>query len=73
MDQIDRILSEIERIKAEVLEIKKITVLTFAEKEVYDCMKKGMSRRKIAEALFKSEDTVKVQVRSIKRKLELNN
>lgn len=76
MNQTDRLLEEVEsllnrvlEIKTELLEIKKAEELSRSEREVYTFMRQGLSRRKIAEALFKSEETIKKQVKSIRRKL----
>ncbi len=55
---------------SKIKEDKKIQVLTSSEREIYKLQKKGYCRKKIAETLFKSVETVKKQMQSIKRKLD---
>ncbi|KAB2488194.1 response regulator transcription factor [Priestia endophytica] len=52
-------------------EEKKMRLLTSSEQEVYRLQKKGYSRTKIAEQLFKSVNTVKKQIQSIRKKLNI--
>lgn len=52
-------------------EEKKMRLLTSSEREVYNLQKKGYSRTKIAEHLFKSVSTVKKQIQSIRKKLNI--
>ncbi|MGG1215882.1 response regulator transcription factor [Priestia endophytica] len=52
-------------------EEKKMRLLTSSEREVYTLQKKGYSRTKIAEHLFKSVSTVKKQIQSIRKKLNI--
>ncbi|MFP7176506.1 response regulator transcription factor [Priestia filamentosa] len=52
-------------------EEKKMRLLTSSEREVYTLQKKGYSRAKIAEHLFKSVSTVKKQIQSIRKKLNI--
>ncbi len=47
--------------------------LTRREHEVLECLAKGMSNKRIAEALYISENTVKNHVRNILEKLQLNS
>lgn len=44
-------------------------VLTPIERQVYDLREKGMNRNEIAKALFKSEETVKKQIKQIQVKI----
>jgi LuxR family maltose regulon positive regulatory protein len=48
-------------------------VLTVREQEVLRQLREGMTRRQIAEADFRSENTVKTQMRSLYRKLEASD
>lgn len=54
---------------SKIKEEKKMRLLTTSEQEVYILKQKGYSRKKIAEKLFKSVETVKKQIQSIKKKL----
>lgn len=47
--------------------------LTPREREILAQLRSGMSRREIAEETFRSENTVKAQMRSLYRKLESND
>jgi DNA-binding NarL/FixJ family response regulator len=47
--------------------------ITRREREVLQCLAKGMSNKKIAEELYISENTVKNHVRNILEKLQLNS
>ena len=51
-------------------QLPKRPVLTAREQEVLRQLRAGMTRRQIAEAGFRSENTVKSQMRSLYRKLE---
>jgi DNA-binding NarL/FixJ family response regulator len=59
------LLSKLTKLKEE----EKMRLLTNSEKEVYKLKQKGLSRKKIAEKLFKSVETVKKQIQSINKKL----
>lgn len=48
---------------------RELRTLTPSEQEIYILQQKGYSKKKIAEMLFKSVETVKKQIQSIKRKL----
>ncbi|WP_372631071.1 response regulator transcription factor [Cohnella sp.] len=52
-----------------VREELKLMTLTPMEREVYRLKCKGFSKRQIADRLFKSENTIKTQMRSIREKL----
>lgn len=54
---------------AKIKEEKKVQLLTPSEQEVYYLQQKGFSRNKIAETLYKSVDTVKKHMQSIRKKL----
>lgn len=56
---------------ARLKEAKKVQILTPSELEIYYLQQKGYSKSKIAEMLFKSADTVKKHMQSIRRKLKL--
>lgn len=49
---------------------RKASVLTPAEREVYKLKEKGLSRSQIAETLFKSVETIKKQLKTIKGKMK---
>lgn len=49
---------------------RKLKILTPTEREVYDLQEKGLSKPQIAQQLFKSVETVKKQLKFIKRKIE---
>lgn len=57
----------ISRIKKE----RQMKVLTPSEQEIYILQQKGYGKKQIAEMLFKSVNTVKKQVQSIRRKLNI--
>ncbi|MBZ5752608.1 MULTISPECIES: response regulator transcription factor [Metabacillus] len=46
-----------------------LSVLTPMEREVYELKKQGLNKTQIAERLFKSINTIKSQIRSIRNKL----
>jgi DNA-binding NarL/FixJ family response regulator len=52
---------------------EQIKNLTEAEKEVYELLEEGYSQSKIEIALYKSHSAVKMQIRSILRKLGVKN
>lgn len=47
--------------------------LTVAEKELLDCVREGLTNVEIANKLFKSEETIKVQLKSIYKKLNVKS
>ncbi|OIS57160.1 LuxR family transcriptional regulator [Bacillus subtilis] len=49
---------------------RKASVLTPAEREVFKLKEKGLSRAQIAEKLFKSVETIKKQLKTIKEKIK---
>lgn len=49
---------------------RKASVLTPAEREVFKLKEKGLSRAQIAEELFKSVETIKKQLKTIKEKIK---
>lgn len=49
---------------------RKLKILTPTEREVYDLQEKGLSKPQIAQQLFKSVETVKKQLKFIKRKMK---
>ncbi|WP_352437385.1 response regulator transcription factor [Bacillus pumilus] len=49
---------------------RKASILTPAEREVYKLKEKGLTRGQIAEHLFKSVETIKKQLKMIKKKLK---
>ncbi|MCY7575641.1 MULTISPECIES: response regulator transcription factor [Bacillus] len=49
---------------------RKASILTPAEREVYKLKEKGLTRVQIAEHLFKSVETIKKQLKTIKEKLK---
>ncbi|WP_317906571.1 response regulator transcription factor [Bacillus subtilis] len=49
---------------------RKARVLTPAEREVFRLKEKGLTRAQIAEKLFKSVETIKKQLKTIKRKIK---
>ncbi|MCY8737555.1 response regulator transcription factor [Bacillus haynesii] len=49
---------------------RKASVLTPAEREVYKLKEKGLSRTQIAKKLFKSVETIKKQLKTIKEKIQ---
>ena len=62
----------IELVKYVVKELKKerkIKVLTPTERDVYELKEKGLSRKQIAEKLYKSVETVKKQLKVIRSKI----
>ncbi|EJS10661.1 LuxR C-terminal-related transcriptional regulator [Bacillus cereus group sp. MG9] len=55
---------------AEIKDLEqKLKKFTKTEKIIFGCIKEGMKRKEIAEKLFKSEETVKIQIRSLRKKL----
>ncbi|MGP5015263.1 LuxR C-terminal-related transcriptional regulator [Glutamicibacter sp. BW77] len=48
-------------------------LLTQRERDVLSHLREGKSRKEIAEQTFRSENTIKTQIRSLYRKLEANN
>lgn len=50
-----------------------LNVLTPVEKEVYKLKEKGLSKNQISEKLYKSVNTIKTQLKSIKNKLSGND
>ncbi|HDR7630893.1 hypothetical protein COK06_23630 [Bacillus cereus] len=55
---------------AEIKDLEqKLKKFTKTEKIIFECIKEGMKRKEIAEKLFKSEETVKIQIRSLRKKL----
>jgi len=53
----------------EVIREIQLSMLTPAEKEIYNLRRRGLSKSQIAQRLFKSVNTIKTQLRSIKNKL----
>ncbi|MGG3573685.1 response regulator transcription factor [Bacillus gobiensis] len=49
---------------------RKLKILTPTEREVYDLQERGLSKPQIAQHLFKSVETVKKQLKLIKRKIK---
>ncbi|MFB4165792.1 response regulator [Alteribacillus sp. JSM 102045] len=49
---------------------RKISVLTPAERQVYDLKERGLTKKEIAKQLFKSMQTIKNQLKTIKGKLD---
>lgn len=47
--------------------------LTFSERKVYDLIEQGCTRSQIEEKLFKTKNTVKMQIRQILRKLNVSS
>ncbi len=52
-----------------VIKEMKLSVLTPVEKEIYYLKEKGLNKTQIAQKLFKSVNTIKTQLRSMKEKL----
>ncbi len=52
-----------------VIKEMQLSVLTPAEKEIYYLKEKGLNKTQIAQKLFKSVETIKTQLRSMKEKL----
>ncbi len=52
-----------------VIKEMQLSVLTPAEKEIYYLKEKGLNKTQIAQKLFKSVETIKTQLRSVKEKL----
>ncbi|MMZ48162.1 Transcriptional regulatory protein LiaR [compost metagenome] len=48
---------------------RKLRILTPTEREIYDLKKRGMNKVQISQVLYKSVETIKKQIRSIKQKL----
>jgi two-component system, NarL family, response regulator DevR len=53
----------------ELIKEVQLSILTPVEREVYHLKQKGFTREQIANKLFKSINTIKTQIRSIKNKL----
>lgn len=53
----------------ELIKEVQLSILTPVEREVYHLKQKGLTREQIAGKLFKSINTIKTQIRSIKHKL----
>lgn len=64
----DTLLQDYRRLVEEEI----LSSLTTAEREVFSYLQKGRSRSEIVDALGKTEDTVKSQIKSILRKLQVS-
>jgi len=53
----------------EVIREIQLSMLTPAEKEIYNLRRRGLSKSQIAQQLYKSINTIKTQLRSIKNKI----
>ncbi|PFM56497.1 hypothetical protein COJ48_28355 [Bacillus cereus] len=55
---------------AEIKDLEqKLKGFTKTEKIIFKCIKEGMKRKEIAQKLLKSEETVKKQISSLRKKL----
>jgi NarL family two-component system response regulator LiaR len=63
------LLKEYLRLKEE----EQLKTLTPVEREIYDLLAKNYSRKKIADFLYKTESTIKKQIKSILKKLGASN
>jgi NarL family two-component system response regulator LiaR len=66
---IEVLLGEYAKLKKE----KQLRQLTFAEREIVEMLEKNYTRKKIAEKLHKAESTIKNQIKSIFKKLGVDN
>lgn len=62
---IEALLSEFSRLKKE----EQLKDLSNSEREIYDLIEQGYSRTQIEERLFKTKNTIKVQIKSLLSKL----
>ncbi len=69
LEEMSNMREKLSELETKLVEIIKTEQLSPAEKQVYNFMQQGLSRKTIAQRLFKSEHTVKQQVKSIRRKL----
>lgn len=53
--------------------LRLLVSLSPAEREVYEALEKGFSREEIAGKLYKSPETIKKQMRSIRQKLGIES
>lgn len=68
-DPLDTLLEEYRRL----VEERTLSPLTVAEREIFEHLQMGKTRTEIVEALGKTEDTVKTQIKSILRKLQVSS
>jgi DNA-binding NarL/FixJ family response regulator len=66
---LDTLLEEYRRLVGE----QTLSLLTTAEREIFTHLQRGRSRSEIVEVLGKTEDTVKTQIKSILRKLQVSS
>lgn len=66
---IEVLLNEFSRLKKE----EQLKALSPSEREIYDLIEQGYTRTQIEQTLFKTKNTVKMQVRSLLNKLGVSN
>ena len=66
---IEALLKEFSRLKKE----EQLKGLSPSEREIYDLLEEGYSRTQIEERLFKTKNTIKVQIKNLLSKLGVHN